>query len=87
MEARISANFPWTAGCRVHVAAIRLRAEIKGEWLLILGGLASIILGGVLMSRPGAGALALIQLIAIYAVIFGILLVTLAVRVRRFAGQ
>jgi uncharacterized membrane protein HdeD (DUF308 family) len=66
--------------------AIRLRAEIKGEWLLILGGLASVVLGGVLMSRPGAGALALIQLIAIYAVIFGILLVTLAFRVRRFAG-
>ena len=68
------------------VAAIRLRAEIKGEWLLVLGGLASVVIGSVLMSRPGAGALALVQLIAIYAVIFGILLVTLALKVRRFAG-
>lgn len=69
------------------VAAIRLRKEIEGEWLLILGGLASVVFGGLLMIQPGAGALALVWLIATYAVVFGILLVTLAFRVRRFGSQ
>jgi len=64
------------------VAAIRLRKEIAGEWLLILGGLASVVFGAVLMVQPGAGALALIWLIATYAVVFGILLVLLAFKLR-----
>jgi uncharacterized membrane protein HdeD (DUF308 family) len=68
------------------VAAIRLRKEIEGEWLLILGGLASVAFGFVLMLRPGVGALTLLWLIATYAIVFGILLVLLAFKVRTF-GQ
>jgi uncharacterized membrane protein HdeD (DUF308 family) len=64
------------------VAAMRLRREIKGEWLLILGGLLSIMFGGLLMSQPGTGALALIWLIGAYAIIFGIVLVILAFKTR-----
>lgn len=69
------------------VAAIRLRKEIEGEWLLILGGLVSVVFGGLLMIQPGAGALALIWLIATYAVVFGILLVILAFKVRRSGSR
>jgi uncharacterized membrane protein HdeD (DUF308 family) len=69
------------------VAAIRLRKEIRGEWLLILGGLASVVFGAFLMARPFAGALALLWLIATYAVIFGILLVILAFEARSFGRQ
>lgn len=69
------------------VAAIRLRKEIAGEWLLILAGLASIVFGVVLVAQPAAGALALLWLIAAYAVTFGILLVILAFRVRAFGRQ
>ena len=67
-------------------AAIRLRNEIKDEWLLILAGLASVVFGVILAARPGAGALALLWLIASYAVAFGVLLVILAFKTRRFAG-
>ena len=63
-------------------AAIRLRKEIQGEWLLILGGLASVVFGGLLISRPDAGALAVLWLIAAYAVAFGLILVMLAFKVR-----
>ncbi|HTT10288.1 MAG TPA: HdeD family acid-resistance protein [Burkholderiaceae bacterium] len=69
------------------VAAIRLRKEIKGELFLILAGLASVAFGVVLIAQPGAGALALLWLVASYAVVFGVLLVILAFRVRRFAAS
>lgn len=64
------------------VAAVRLRKEIAGEWLLALGGLASVVFGVLLMAQPGAGALALVWLIAAYAVVFGIVLVLLAFKLR-----
>lgn len=67
-------------------AAIRLRNEIKDEWWLVLAGVASVIFGVILAARPGAGALALLWLIASYAVLFGVLLVILAFKTRRFAG-
>lgn len=69
------------------VAAVRLRKEIKGEWLLILSGLASVVFGVLLMARPGAGALAVLWLIAAYAVVFGVLLVILAFKARSFLSE
>jgi uncharacterized membrane protein HdeD (DUF308 family) len=69
------------------VAAIRLRKEIQGEWLLILGGLASLVFGVLLMARPGAGAVSLLWLIGAYAIVFGVLLVLLAFKVRTLVAQ
>jgi uncharacterized membrane protein HdeD (DUF308 family) len=64
------------------VAAVRLRREIRGEWLLGLAGAASIAFGVLLVLRPGAGALALLWLIGAYAIVFGLLLVALGFRLR-----
>lgn len=69
------------------MAAIRLRREIKGEWLLILGGFASVVFGVLLMAHPVAGALALLWLIATFAVIFGVILVILAFKARTFGNK
>src|SRR5262249_33258916 len=54
----------WAIGTGVLeiVAAVRLRKEIEGEWMLILAGLASVVFGVLLMVQPGAGALALLWL-------------------------
>src|SRR5213075_1722090 len=60
-------------GATEIAVAFKLRREIKGEWFLILMGLASIIFAGLLLWNPLAGAAALIWIIAWYAVIFGVL--------------
>lgn len=69
------------------VSAIRLRREIEGEWMLILSGLASVLFGYILMARPGAGAIAILWIIAIYAIFFGVLRVLLALKLRKFADS
>jgi uncharacterized membrane protein HdeD (DUF308 family) len=68
-------------------AAIRLRKEIDNEWLLLLAGLASVVFGVMLAARPGAGALAVLWLIGSYAIVFGVLLLILAFRVRKVVGK
>ena len=68
------------------VAAISLRKEIEGEWLLALSGVVSVLFGGLLFAMPGAGILSLIWLIGSWSVVFGVLLVMLAFRLRK-AGQ
>jgi uncharacterized membrane protein HdeD (DUF308 family) len=69
------------------IAAIQLRRELHNEWALILSGAISIILGVLLMTNPGAGAVGLIWAIGIYAIFFGILMLVLALRVRRNPHQ
>ncbi|SPE59960.1 conserved membrane hypothetical protein [Verrucomicrobia bacterium] len=63
--------------------AIRLRRVIEHEWLLVLAGILSVLLGIVILLQPGAGALALVWWIGGFAIAFGVLLVALAFRVRR----
>lgn len=63
-------------------AAVRLRREITGEWLLILSGLLSIAFGVLLVLFPGAGAVGVVWLIALWSLVAGILLISLAFRVR-----
>lgn len=66
------------------VAAIRLRHEITNEWMLGLGGLISVIVGLLLFFQPEAGTLAVIWIIGAYALLFGILLVILGLRLRNW---
>jgi uncharacterized membrane protein HdeD (DUF308 family) len=67
------------------VAAVTLRKAIKGEWLLALGGLASIVLGVLLVIFPAAGLLTLVFWVAAYALIFGVLMTVLALRLRAWS--
>jgi uncharacterized membrane protein HdeD (DUF308 family) len=65
------------------VGAIKLRKEIDNEWWLILAGALSVIFGIMVLALPGAGALALIWIIGAYAIVFGVLLVGLSLRLRK----
>ncbi len=65
------------------VTAIRLRKSIPNEWWLILAAVASIAFAVLLLMRPMAGALALLWLIGSWALICGVALVGIALRLRR----
>jgi uncharacterized membrane protein HdeD (DUF308 family) len=69
-------------GASEIVMAVKLRHEIKGEWFLILMGLASIVFAVLLLWNPVAGAAAVIWLIAWYAVVLGILAIFFGFRLR-----
>ncbi len=78
-----------TGGVEI-AAAVRLRRVVRGEWMLALAGVLSIGFGVLLFAYPGAGALALVWLIGWYAMVFGVLLVSLGVkllRLHREAGR
>ncbi|GCE49377.1 uncharacterized membrane protein HdeD (DUF308 family) [Thermosporothrix hazakensis] len=60
------------------IAAIELSRAITGEWLLLLTGVLSILLGVLLFARPVASLLAIAWMIGIYAILFGILLLVRA---------
>jgi uncharacterized membrane protein HdeD (DUF308 family) len=68
-------------------AAIRLRKEIEGEWMLILAGVASVVFGVLIAALPGPGALTLVWLIGSYAIVFGVLELALAFRLRKLRGE
>jgi uncharacterized membrane protein HdeD (DUF308 family) len=64
------------------IMAIRLRRVIAGEWLLIIGGALSIVLAILVALYPGVGALAIIWWIGAYAIAYGIIMLTFALRMR-----
>lgn len=64
--------------------AIRVREAIQGEWLLGACGVLSVAFGATMLLYRGAGALAAASMIALYAAIFGALLIGLGLRIHRW---
>jgi uncharacterized membrane protein HdeD (DUF308 family) len=63
-------------------AGLALRRAMAHAWFLVLTGGLTLALGIVLLLNPGAGALALVTTIAIFAIIWGISLILLGFRLR-----
>lgn len=81
----VIAAWAFVTGIFELVAAVRLRREISGEWLLILSGIASLLLGVLFAALPLVGILAIAFTVGIYAIIFGALMVSLGFRLRSWA--
>jgi uncharacterized membrane protein HdeD (DUF308 family) len=69
------------------VAAVELRREIRGEWLLAASGILSIAFGALALVFPGASALALVVVIGAYAIVFGVLMTALGFRIHHWATR
>ncbi len=64
------------------IAGIKLRDEIEGEFWLILAGILSVIFGILIWRNVAVGALTIVWLIGIYAILLGITLVALSFKVK-----
>jgi len=64
------------------ITAVRLRHEIRGEWMMALIGVLSMIFGFLLVAFPMAGALSVVWMIGAFALASGALMIALAFKLR-----
>lgn len=69
----------------LEIAAAALLRD-GGRWLLGVSGVLSVLLGLLLVVHPGAGALAVVWVIGLYAVLFGALMTGLGFTLRKYAA-
>ena len=53
---------------------------VDHRWLLGITGIVSLLFGVLMIARPLAGAVALIWVVGVYAVVFGVMLVVVGLR-------
>jgi uncharacterized membrane protein HdeD (DUF308 family) len=71
-----------TTGVMQMVGAFMLRKEIDDEWHLIAAGALWVVFGLVLVLKPAVGVIALLYTIGSFAVLYGALLISFALRLR-----
>ena len=67
--------------------AIQLRKEIEGEGWLILSGVLSVIFGILVFAQPGIGIATLMWIIAIFAILEGVLLILLSLKLKKAGNK
>ncbi|HEY9085555.1 MAG TPA: DUF308 domain-containing protein [Candidatus Tyrphobacter sp.] len=80
------ASWAVATGILEIVAAIRVRATIANEVMLLVSGIASILFGALMVIFPMVGWLAIAWLIGFYAILFGMLMIAFSLRVRGLAA-
>jgi uncharacterized membrane protein HdeD (DUF308 family) len=81
----LTAAWALLTGGLMLAAAFRLHVS-HGRWWLALGGIVSLVWGVLLIIAPMIGAVVLTWWLGGYAIVFGIVLLVLGVRLRRQAG-
>jgi uncharacterized membrane protein HdeD (DUF308 family) len=66
-------------------AAARLRRWVRGEWLLGLAGVLSILFGVLIAAAPLVGAVVIAVWFGAYALVFGVMLLALGLRLRHWS--
>jgi uncharacterized membrane protein HdeD (DUF308 family) len=75
------------AGIAEIVLSFDLPISGKRSLLLALSGLLSIAFGVIMFAEPGAGAIAVLALIAAFALVTGVMQIAYAFELRRVAGE
>lgn len=78
----VIAGWALLTGLLEILAGLRLRSYITGEWFLIFSGIASLVLGVLMVALPLAGTLTIALGLGAYAFVFGILLIGLGFQLR-----
>jgi uncharacterized membrane protein HdeD (DUF308 family) len=83
----IIAAWAFLTGIFEILAALRLRRSISGEWLLMLSGWASLLLGMLMIAIPITSPLPIVTWIGAYGLFFGALLIGLGFRLRSWTKK
>jgi len=75
------AGWALATGVLMIAAAFRLDS-VDGRWWLVLGGIVSVLYGGLLAAAPLSGALVLTWWLGVYALVFGVALLVAAFKLR-----
>jgi uncharacterized membrane protein HdeD (DUF308 family) len=82
----LSAAWAILSGALMLAAVFRLRRS-HGKWWMALAGVFSVIWGILLAIAPIAGAIVMTLWLGAYAIVFGIMLIVLAFRLRQRRGE
>jgi len=77
----LTAAWAVISGALMLIASRRLTEQL-GRWMLVLGGVLSLLWGVMLIAAPFAGAIVLTWWMGAYALLFGATLIGLSVRLR-----
>ncbi|RPJ63640.1 MAG: HdeD family acid-resistance protein, partial [Dehalococcoidia bacterium] len=55
------------------------------KWLLLTGGIVSTVLGIIMLSNAGFGAVLIITIVGVYMVLFGVLLISMGISLKNSA--
>ena len=79
----------WAIALGILEIALAFELPLSGRRALLLGltGLLSIAFGVIMVMKPGAGAVALLALVAAFAIVTGIMEIAFAIDLRRVVGE
>jgi uncharacterized membrane protein HdeD (DUF308 family) len=79
----------WAIAMGIFEMAVAFVFPFSASWslLAVLGGLLSIGFGVIMFAHPGAGAVALLGLVAAFALVTGAMQIAFALELRRVAGE
>jgi uncharacterized membrane protein HdeD (DUF308 family) len=68
-------------------SAMKIRKDVEGEWMPILIGIISVVLGIILFVRPLDAAATVMWLVGLFVLVIGILWLVMGLRVRRWLDK
>jgi uncharacterized membrane protein HdeD (DUF308 family) len=79
----------WAIAMGVFEIALAIILPLSGgrSLLVVLGGVLSFAFGVIMFAHPGAGAVALLALVAAFALVIGVMQIAVALELRRIAAE